>query len=208
MFNSIIAGLKRIRTWAYVFPIRKKVVYGEGLHVGRRTRIWAPSRIIIGENVYIGKDVSIECNCRIGDYVLVANRVAFVGRLDHDFRRVGVPVRFSPWVGGNHDTEQEAGMDDEVVVESDVWLGYGVIVLTGVNIGRGSVIAAGSVVTRDIPPYSIAAGVPARVIGQRFDDAEISEHEYRIKHGRFEFSERGYDSWVVEPYTGAILEDN
>lgn len=204
MYYNLIAGLKRIRTWAYVFPQRKKITYGRGLHVGKGSRIWAPSRVTIGDNVYIGKDVSIECNCQIGDYGLIANRVAFVGRLDHDFRRVGVPVRFSPWIGANPVRGHTLDLNDEIVVEADVWIGYGVIVLTGVNIGRGAVIAAGAIVTRDIPPYSIAAGVPARVSGRRFDDAQIKEHEYRIQHGQFEFSERGYNSWVVKPYQGSI----
>jgi len=91
-------------------------------------------------------------------------------------------------------------LDEKAVIESDVWLGYGVIVLTGVTVGRGSVVAAGSVVSRDIPPYSIAAGVPARVIGQRFQDSSaISRHEIAIRDGVFGFSERGYDHCVIEP---------
>lgn len=81
-----------------------------------------------------------------------------------------------------------------------MWLGYGVIVLTGVTVGRGSIVAAGSVVTRDIPPYSIAAGVPAKVLGRRFEDqATIDRHEAAIRDGQFLFSERGYDQCVIEP---------
>lgn len=54
-----------------------------------------------------------------------------------------------------------------IVVEDDVWLGSGVIVLDGVRVGTGAVVAAGSVVTRDVPPYAIVAGVPAQVIRYR-----------------------------------------
>ena len=83
-----------------------------------------------------------------------------------------------------------------------MWLGYGSVVLTGVTVGRGSVVAAGSVVTRDIPSYSIAGGVPAKVIGQRFADSDtIALHEAGIRYGRFQFSERGYDHCVIEPGT-------
>jgi acetyltransferase-like isoleucine patch superfamily enzyme len=57
-----------------------------------------------------------------------------------------------------------------IVIENDCWLGTGVKVLDGVRIGRGSIIGAGAVVTKDIPPYSIAVGVPAKVIGQRGDN--------------------------------------
>jgi acetyltransferase-like isoleucine patch superfamily enzyme len=61
----------------------------------------------------------------------------------------------------------ENTISKEVVIEDDVWLGYNVIVLPGVTIGKGSVIGAGSVVSKDIPPYSIAIGNPARVIKKR-----------------------------------------
>ena len=172
--------------------------YGRGLHVGRGVRLWAPKRLALGICVYIGKQAHIEANCRIGNYCLIANRVAIVGRHDHDFSAVGFPVRFGPWVNSKRFPSQHA--DDEVVIEDDVWLGYGAVVLTGVTVGRGSVVAAGSVVTRDIPPYSIAGGVPAKVIGQRFADPDMIDlHEAGIRNGRFQFSERGYDHCVIEP---------
>jgi acetyltransferase-like isoleucine patch superfamily enzyme len=141
---------------------------------------------------------TLEANCRIGDYCLIANSVAIVGRHDHDFAAVGFPVRFAPWIGSQRFPSPY--IDEESVIEDDVWIGYGSIVLTGLTIGRGSVIAAGSVVTRDIPPYSIAAGVPARVIGKRFaDQAIIARHESAIRDGHFRFSERGYDHCLIEP---------
>ena len=71
--------------------------------------------------------------------------------------------------------------DQPVVIEDDVWVGSRVIILKGVTIGRGSVIAAGSVVTRSIPPYSICAGVPARVLKPRFDEAQLREHRRVIE---------------------------
>jgi maltose O-acetyltransferase len=54
-----------------------------------------------------------------------------------------------------------------VVLEDDVWLGMGVIVLPGVRIGRGAIIGAGAVVTKDVPPYAIAHGLPCQVVGER-----------------------------------------
>ena len=177
---------------------RRFLTHGIGLHIGKATRLWAPHAMKIGCNVYIGKHVHIEANCEIGDYCLIANRVAIIGRHDHDFRKVGYPMRFAPWVGSKR--FPSPCLAEKAVIESDVWLGYGATVLTGVTIGRGSVVAAGSMVTRDIPPYAIAAGVPARVVGQRFADAAtISQHEFAMRNGRFAFSERGYDHCTIEP---------
>ena len=69
------------------------------------------------------------------------------------------------------------GYDEDVVIEKDVWIGCNVTILSGVNIGRGSVIAAGAVVTKDVPPYSICGGVPARFIKFKWTIDEIIEHE-------------------------------
>jgi acetyltransferase-like isoleucine patch superfamily enzyme len=71
-------------------------------------------------------------------------------------------------------------LDSKVIIEDDVWIGYGSIVLSGVKIGRGSIVAAGSVVTKDIEPYSIVAGNPAKLIRKRFTEDEIHLHEKLI----------------------------
>lgn len=195
----ILAAGRRLQTRLKAFACRKVLKHGEDLHLGARTRIWAPRHVQIGNQVYVGKDVHIEANCRIGNYCLIANRVAIVGRHDHDFSAVGFPARFSPWVGSRRFPNRYA--DEEAVIEDDVWLGYGAVVLTGLTVGRGSVVAAGSVLTRDIPPYSIVAGVPAKVIGKRFDDQEtIDRHEAAIRDGNFRFSEQGYDHCLIEPH--------
>lgn len=67
--------------------------------------------------------------------------------------------------------------DAPIVIEDDVWCGANVTILKGVTIGRGSVVAAGAVVTQSFPPYSIIGGVPARLIKMRFSEAEICEHQ-------------------------------
>ncbi|MBO5426953.1 MAG: acyltransferase [Prevotella sp.] len=71
--------------------------------------------------------------------------------------------------------------DQPVVIEDDVWCGANVTILKGVTIGRGSVIAAGAVVTKSFPPYSIIGGVPARLLKRRFSDEEIVRHETALK---------------------------
>jgi acetyltransferase-like isoleucine patch superfamily enzyme len=74
---------------------------------------------------------------------------------NHTFVRRDLPIRSQP-------TEELP-----ITIGDDVWLGASAIVLGGVSIGEGSVVGAGSVVTQDLPPYSIARGVPARVVGVR-----------------------------------------
>lgn len=73
--------------------------------------------------------------------------------------------------------------DAPVVIEDDVWCGANVTILKGVTIGRGSVIAAGAVVTQSFPPYSIIGGVPAKLIKMRFTEEQIREHE-RLLYGK------------------------
>jgi acetyltransferase-like isoleucine patch superfamily enzyme len=75
------------------------------------------------------------------------------------------------------DNEKRPEDDLGVVIEDDVWVGTRVIILHGVTIGRGSIIAAGAVVTRSIPPYAIAGGMPARVLKFRWDIDTILRHE-------------------------------
>ncbi len=198
MIQFALAILRTIRTKLKLIGKGRYLVYGKGLHIGKGTRLWAPKLIKVGSHVYIGKDVHIEANCEIGDYCLIANRVAIVGRHDHDFSVVGFPIRYSPWVASTRFPSPY--LDEKAVIESDVWIGYGSILLTGVTIGRGSVVAAGSIVSGNVPPYSIVAGVPAKVIGSRFKSAaDIEGHEAAIRNGQFEFSERGYDFCLIKP---------
>ena len=74
----------------------------------------------------------------------------------------------------------EATSKGNIVVDDDVWIGYGATILSGVHISQGAVIAAGAVVTHDVPPYAIAGGVPAKVIKYRFEQPVILSLEYRI----------------------------
>lgn len=194
---ALMAGLRRLRTWLFVRSCRSIESAGLDLHIGARARMWAPVGIRIGDHVYIGKDVHIECNADIGDYALIANRVAFVGRLDHDYHTVGIPVRFSPWVGSDR---SDAGRTrNQVIVEDDVWVGFGAILLSGVRVGRGAIVASGAVVVKDVAPYTIVGGNPAREIGRRFSGDEVAAHERKVESGRFQSSERGYRYWLVNP---------
>lgn len=206
-WTCVLAALRRLRTWLLVAGKSSYLNHGDGLHVGTGTRLWAPSRIQIGRCVYIGKRVLIEANCSIGDYCLIANNVAIIGRNDHDYRALGIPIRFAPWVGTSK--FQNSHRDDLAIIEGDVWIGYGAIVLTGVRIGKGAIVAAGSTVTKDVPQYTIVGGSPARAIGKRFeDDGLVAAHEAAVANGHFSFSERGYDFCDIRPGSNLSKVEN
>lgn len=143
------------------------VSYGSDLRVLPGTRLWAPRGLKIGDDVYIGRNVTIMVDGVIGDGALIADCVGIVGRTDHDHRQLGVMTRRATWVGD--DPER---LSTPVSVGWDVWIGYGATVLGGVTIGPMAVIAAGAVVTKDVPANAIVAGNPAKVVGQRFEDPE------------------------------------
>ena len=79
------------------------------------------------------------------------------------------------------ESEKMPEQDQPVVIEDDVWCGANVTILKGVTIGRGSVIAAGAVVTKSFPPYSIIGGIPAKLLRHRFTEEQICEHEKLLK---------------------------
>jgi acetyltransferase-like isoleucine patch superfamily enzyme len=121
---------------------------GEGsLHIGSYTYI--QSGCIL--NAFVG-NIIIGANC------MIAPRCAFTP-YQHDFADTHRPIR-----------EQPLTSQGDIIIEDDVWLGLNVCVMDGVTIGQGAIVGAGAVVTKDIPPYAIAGGVPARVI--RFRGAE------------------------------------
>lgn len=165
----------------YIFRLysvqSKKVKIGRRVHIGLWSALWAPNELIIEDDVYIGNLCTIQVDGRIGRFSMIANNVGIVGKLDHDYREVGKPIRFSKWVGDRNDPSLETL---QVNIEEDVWVGYGASILSGLRIGRGAIIAAGSVVTHNVEPYAIVAGNPAKPIAKRFSSEEIIQHEKKI----------------------------
>jgi acetyltransferase-like isoleucine patch superfamily enzyme len=104
--------------------------------------------------------------------------VGLIGRYDHDFKCLGKPIRLAPWVGDKGYSGLGKGL--EVIIQDDVWIGFGAILISGVRIGRGAIVGVGSVVPKNVAPYSIVVGNPARCIGWRFATDEIAEHERRM----------------------------
>ena len=115
------------------------------------------SKVTLGDYSGIGINAKIYGTCHIGRYVMMGTDVTIITR-NHRFDRTDIPM-------------MEQGFEEErpVYIGNDVWIGDRALILPGVHIGDGSIIAAGAVVTKDVPPYSIVAGVPARKIRDRFE---------------------------------------
>lgn len=109
---------------------------------------------------------------RIGNYVSIAQNVTFILDAEHYTNRISTyPFK----VKILKTQKSEAFGKGDIVVGDDVWIGYGATILSGISIGQGAVIAAGSVVTKDVPPYAIVGGNPAKILKFRFNEEIIEE---------------------------------
>lgn len=132
--------------------------------------------IFVGHHVNLGTGavlLATRATIRIGNHVLFGPSVTIRGG-NH---RVDIIGRYMDTVG---DEEKRSEDDRGVVIEDDVWVGGNATILHGVTIGRGSVIGASAVVTRSVPPYSVVAGNPARIVRSRWTPDQILEHERRL----------------------------
>jgi acetyltransferase-like isoleucine patch superfamily enzyme len=134
-----------------------RLILGRWLHLGADTALRChEGTLSLGDKSVLARDVSINCylDVEIGDCALIADNV-YISDFDHKFADLDLPIK-------------DQGIEkSRVRIERNVWLGTKVTVSRGVRIGEGAVVGANAVVTRDLPPYCVAAGLPARVIKDR-----------------------------------------
>jgi acetyltransferase-like isoleucine patch superfamily enzyme len=169
--------------WCYkIYGVRGQVRLGQNVHIGIGSVLDSHSGLVVEDDVYIGKYCTVECSGRIGSGTMLANNVGLIGRRDHDYRAVGRMIRHAPWVG---DKDFPADLRSlTLIIEEDCWNGFGAIVLSGVRVQRGAIVAAGSVVAKDVEPYSIVAGNPAKRVNTRFTLDDIAKHEHILYGSR------------------------
>ena len=163
--------IRKIRSRLCVFKFGLKNV-GKSILIGKGSAV--SKDLNAGDYVYIGPGAIIYPRVSIGSYTMLGPRVTIMGE-DHIFDKPGTPTIFS---GRPTLPETKIGFD--------VWIGAGSLIRCGVKIGDGAIIGAGSIVTKDIPPFHIAAGNPAKIIRERFSsDDEINFHRKNVGEKRF-----------------------
>lgn len=148
---------RKVKAWYYrnkyhLYNVDKTVYFGGKSNICRDLRADKYS--------YIGPKCVINKNVTIGAYTMLANNVYIIGG-DHLYKKVGIPIIFS-------------GRDvvKQTIIGRDCWIGAHTIIMCGVEIGEGSIVAAGSVVTKDVEPFSIYGGIPAKKIKDRFESKD------------------------------------
>ena len=172
-----IASLMKLnsfkRKWArnnrhnYTFPINRFPI--ECVEVGKET--YGELNVVTFSN---------ESKLVIGNYVSISQNVSFLLDVEHHLDHISTyPFR----VKTLKKQKAESFSKGNIIVGDDAWIGYGAIILSGVRIGQGAVVAAGSVVTKDVPPYTIVGGCPAKQIRKRFRD-EIIENALQLDYSQ------------------------
>lgn len=139
-------------------------------------------KVVVGKEVYGELNVKqfekVNNSLRIGSYCSIAPEVIFLMDGEHKHSLIST----YPFKARLFEKSGESFSKGDIIVEDDVWIGFGAIIMSGVHIGQGAVVAAGAVVTKDVPPYAIVGGVPARIIKYRFQP-EIIEELLKIDYG-------------------------
>jgi maltose O-acetyltransferase len=151
--------VKRLRGWYYSGLLAHA---GRNLRVAEQVTINNPGNLSVGDNCYIGTGVQFypwRAPITIGHNVLIAAGARLITR-KHGFAELDHPMAAQGYTHA------------PIAIEDDVWIGFGAMILPGVTVGRGSIVGAGAVVTRDVEPFSIVGGVPARLIHRRAPDEE------------------------------------
>ncbi len=125
-----------------------------------------PYNVSLGHHVYINKNCDIittGSQVQIGNYVMIGPNVTFVAQ-NHDFSDWTTPMILS-----------NGYSIGKITVEEDVWIGANATILAGVTLGRGAIVAAGAVVTKDVAPYTIVGGVPAKELKKRVSSDQLRQ---------------------------------
>ena len=162
VYNFIVYKSARIRALLWSLFLKHM---GKDVYMMKGCQIMSPQKVSIGNNVFINEYTKIggQNNVTIGDYALIGYNVTIV-TANYKYQDTSIPIQKQGFYGS------------AIEIGEDVWLGANVVVLPGVKIGKGSIVGANAVVTRDVKPYSIVGGIPAKFIKFRNDNNNKRKH--------------------------------
>jgi len=180
--------INKMKCIAYIFTYTQKIIDrvlmyiykpcfagpGENVIFNPRKSSFSYKTISVGNNVGIGEGaffIASKSHIHIGNNIAFAPNVTIRGG-NHRYDIVG------KWITDYKESDKKPTDDEPVYIEDDCWIASNVVILKGVTIGRGSIVAAGAIVNKSIPPYSIVGGIPAKILKFRWNHVEnIMEHE-------------------------------
>lgn len=159
--------LKNLRMWFLLHTVYRSARVGRNFHVAWKVKIHKPG-FRAGDDVYIGPYSEIAPHVHLGDFTSLSSYVCITGA-DHLYDKPGLPIKY-------------AGRPGSVITKigKDVLIGHGATILRGLTIGNGAIVGAGAVVTKDVPPYAVVGGVPAKLIRFRFNIDGQKIHEQML----------------------------
>ena len=183
MLFSLLSFIRRAWNKTIIAPsIKKEMNYcGRDTSIGRCFTAYGLRNISLGNSVSIGEYCLFMCTrakIKVGDHCMFGPRVTMIT----GGHRMDVLGRLMDSITSEEKLPEN---DQDIELEGDNWIGANTTILKGVKIGKGAVIAAGSVVNKNVPNYAIVGGVPAKIIKMRFSPDEIIKHEQMIIDNRF-----------------------
>jgi acetyltransferase-like isoleucine patch superfamily enzyme len=145
----------------------EKITCGKNTHIRGELLVFAyGGSISVGDYCYIGEGSRIWSGemVKIGNNVLISHNVNIIDTNSHELNEIERHETYKKIIFEGHPSKKGSIETSQIVIENNVWISFNSIILKGVSIGEGSIIAAGSVVTKDVPPYTVVGGNPAVII--------------------------------------------
>lgn len=161
LYNNLSALLGKLRAFFWHFFLKK---IGKNVLVMSGVKIMSPQKVALGHDVYIHYNVILggQNGITIGNFVNIGYNVT-LATVNLSYKNPSVPIIKQGYYGS------------PIKIEDDVWIGAKAVILSGVKIGRGAIVGANAVVTKEVKPYTIVGGIPAKVIKNRFNKKELAK---------------------------------
>lgn len=199
---QLINKIKQLRMairWAIACtPLRSQFGYcAENALLHYPLRIYWAKGLYLYENTSISNDILI-INAPNEKVIIKRNTIVAAKTTFITNSHLSIATIPNFILGKSHINDKSG----DIIVNEDCWIGAGAIILTGVQVGRGSIIGAGSIVTKDVPPYAVVAGCPAKIIAVKFSISQIIEHEKALYSDNERFSSEYLKSLFDTYYEG------